>query len=446
MKKFAPIISCVLLLFSCTTEDKDISTNAPYPTEAGKQALEDNGIAMLTKIDDFKDDLALKDIEGFIQYLIIDDEEEGKKTSGFSNKINKTFINVMDVKQGSISPIEYASRQTKIIIEEEGLMEEYNDLVGNYTWNDANEEWNEPTVNPDGDILFTVTNEDNKTAILKISNFSTIIHESDEEVPTSLNISLKVDGSEIFSHSFSANFTEGENAPNTMSNAIKLGALSFNSSMNNDNSEVELATSLKLGDATIIGATIGAQGEFTELNQTGDSEDSPEDVLKSANVRFTMLNASISVTGTSPKVINENGDIDYQIGLMNENIKTTLTIGDKKIADGEFYKINRTYTDYQYHYDPKYVVYSNDTSIEVTSFNSLADLKASIYYTSNNYYFIEYNYWEEEIEEEEVDLRFVFADGTKSDMETYFELGFEDIIDKLEEVEGNFEERFEDIE
>jgi hypothetical protein len=451
MKKLTLVLLCISFLISCGAENSIDRTEdtSPYNSEEGKQALEDNGIAMLTKIDNFKDDSALSDIEGFIQYLITEDVEEATYYNGIKNKVNKTFINAMAVKKGTITPIEYVSRQTKTIIEEEeGLMEEYNSLVGNYTWDEATEDWNEPTENTDGDIVYIVTNEDNETAILKISNFSTITHESGEEVPNRLNISLKVEANEIFSHSFSADFTDGENAPNNMSNIIKLGALSFTSSMKNSiNNNVEIATSLKLSDVAIIVASIGAEGEFTELNETGDSEDAPEDVFESANLTFTLLNATISVSGTSPETINENDDVDYEIELMNQNLKVTLAVGDKKIADGEFYKVKRTYIDYIYHNNPKFIVVSNSPPYqEVASFDSIEDYESSSYYGDNTYYFYQTNYWEEEVEEDEIDIRFIFADGTKSDMETYFEVGFKDIQDKVEEVVGNFEDRIEDLE
>jgi hypothetical protein len=95
---------------------------------------------------------------------------------------------------------------------------------------------------------------------------------------------------------------------------------------------------------------------------------------------------------------------------MNEHVSLSLRYGDSNeiIALIEAYPISEEYSYEEYYYDGEW----HDTPRTIT----------------------ETDYW--------IGMRFVFADGSKVDMETYLDEGFDDLIQELEDWADSLEETY----
>ena len=385
MKKLPLLLVSITFLISCGKEDPNQDTT-PYGPEAGKQALEDNMISALNDIDAFRNDPAMLEIEEFAKFML---ENEPASKSG-KKIVSKSIGNVLSFKTADLQTFSKA-QLAAVNQPEKNLQADFDDKAGTWTWNTATGEF-EQSKNSSDKIIYKVT-QNNKNAVLTISNFSVLTHPSGEQIPTSVNAVLTVDGSTIFSQVFSASFPAGKYIPQSVSNTTTLGGLTFttNASNNASNTETNISTAILLNGNTLIGATVKATGSYAEIDNTGDTNNEINTLVNTISASYTMLNATISMEATSPT--NAIGDlsIDEAIALANENLKVTLSVNNKKIADGEFYK-------------------------------------------------------QSELEDDRLNLKFVFEDGSKSTIEAYFDAGFDQLQTKADDLFINFENLIEEVE
>src|SRR5690606_2955683 len=92
MKKIYALALCSLLLISCdSNNDTNNESNESLSIEDGKNQLEDNSIALLNKIEDFKNDQALNDIIELAEFL---SSTNTSKLSGFKKTSFNTISNI----------------------------------------------------------------------------------------------------------------------------------------------------------------------------------------------------------------------------------------------------------------------------------------------------------------------------------------------------------------
>ena len=490
MKKFAPIISCVLLLFSCTTEDTDISTNATYPTEAGKQALENNSIAMLAEIENLENDPALAQVEEFAKFMIANEpaSKSGKKIVG------RNIRNVLNFKKVDLQ--NFSKAQLAAVTESaEGLQADFNEQAGTWIWNDVLEKF-EQTKNSSDEIIFKVT-LNNKNAELTISNFSVIKHPSGDEITTSISTVLTVENSTVFSQDFSTSFPKGKYIAESVSNTITISNLTFitNASNNGNNTESKISTAILLNGNIFIDTSVKVTGNYTELENAETPEKEINTLINTVSATYTMLNATISIETTSPNTV-DHLTMDQALALANDNLKISLSVNNKKVANGEFYTQSDLKSVYNWHEEKKVVILdqsprSNFSHGQIDLLNTYTEFENSPYF--NNYYIFYYsddftevilketvvsediynfildtyypngkdnsyhvysnpnydyylsNYYETEELVDSPNLKFVFDDGSKANIEAYFNAGFDKIQTKVEDVFINYEDRREKI-
>lgn len=402
MKKLLRLL--LLTFLSIASCSKDDNSEKALNQEDGKQQLEDNSIAVLNKIEEFRDDSALQEIEEFLEFLITENDydlEEGNNSEVFK-RVKSTLLLSTELKENNISSIKYPSTLLKTISASSTteLEADFNDIVGTHTW--ENDEFNFIEGN-DGKVIVAVT-QNNKTATLTISNFSAYEHTSGEEAPKSMIVELKIDGTKIMGMDYNATIDANDYLPTNITASMSLGTLSYDMLVQNNNTNASITETLTIGDTKIIGLNLNVNGDFTDLNTFPENLEKGEDLdfslmLNTVDATFSLGNTDVIFNAKNfdefTEEVGEDFDEDKGIELLNDNFDVTIKSGNTKIADGEFYLETSTYTDY--------------------------------YYNNGNYI-------EEEIEEETPAIRLLFSDGSKSTLEAYFEVGFEDVLNNAEDV------------
>jgi hypothetical protein len=394
MKKILSILLSITFLISCDTDNSDgLGAPSSLGLEQGKQELEDNMISALNEINIFRNDAALSEIEEFAKFML-DNEPEPKSGKKF---VAKSFRNVLNYKNVDLQT--FSKSQIAAVNEPaEDLQADYNEQVGIWIWNSTSEEFEQTTTTGDK-IIFKVT-QNNKNAVLTISNFSVLNHPSGEEIPTSVLTELVVDDSTIFSQSYSASFLIDKYIPQTVNNTITLGTMSFTTSASNNvsNTETNMSFAVLLNGKTLLGASVRATGNYTDIDNTGTSDNEINILANTLSASYTMLDATISIEATSPETIGDELTIDDELTLVNDNLKVSLSVNNKKIADGEFYKETQLEDVYEYHDDAKYVVQDGRPGSfglqdglpaggQIGLFDTFTELESSIYYNNFHVYY-----------------------------------------------------------
>lgn len=429
MKKILIAAIAAFTLFSCGKDDSADIVAKNLTTEESKQQLEDNGIEMINEIESLQNDTSLGDLEEIISLFLGDNSNNSMMSIAKSS-----LINAVNVKNNKISPAKFAEIQTLTVSTPQGeLLSDFNEMKGNYTWNESEDKFQLTSSNSNAIELTRTYNS--KTAKLVISNFSTINHTAtNNEIPTSIDIKLSIGNTPLFSHYYNANIVATTYIPTSLSHSITLGKLSFSQSMSKTgNSKANISNSLKINNKQLLGLSFAGVGNLEDIDQTGKSNKELHLLLNSVNTTIDLLNAKLDIKTTIDADHKNIGDMSTEDRntYLNKNLAVNLTIGGNNIAKGEFYAKPYTYTDYVYHENPVISVYNKaDLSIPVATYNSWTEFDNSMYKNNANYDAIESNYVLEEIEDTYSDLRLVFGDGTKSDLESYFGGSFKALIIK----------------
>ena len=478
MKKVLLVILMIPLLLACPKTDEKLF----YSKESGKQALEDNMINMLNEIDAFRNDTAITEIEEFAEFML-----ENEPTSESGKRIASNTVRSACAYGPPRDGLSAFSKAQLAVVSQpaENLKAEFDAETGIYIWNSSSQEFDYNAQGSNDEIIFKVT-QNNKMAVLTISNFSTITHPSEEEIPTSLNALLTVDDITLFSQEYSASFDEGKYIPNSVSNTIVLGSMSFtlNASSNSNLSELTMNTDMKLNGKSILSASVKTKGNYVDVNDTGDFDQEINDLIQTISATYSMLEAEIKIEATAPSDDLEDLTLDEEIALVNKNLKVSLSVNEIKVADGEFYKKTSLEDVLDYHNETAYQISDARNYKEIELLNDITELENSIYYNnykiytfyevieesvvssdidnyirtnypnsrykdsnvyaSPNYRWYQTNYYYKEQLVSDANLRFVFEDGSKSSVEAYFNAEFNDFEAKIEDVLKNYEGLIED--
>lgn len=412
MKK---IISSILiistLLFSCSSDDGGGSKNDDNPdpdepvitgefstVEEGKNALENNAIEILEKIEDFNNDSALEQIIELAEFLYTEDEtiEEDQID------IASTIVNITNLGAKNIDLATFNSRQSKAFADT--LQGDFDESTGVYDYDEATDDFVK-TAESD-DVIYNIA-YNGKNATFTISDFETSFFTPEsEEVPTSVKSNLVIDGVTVFTQELSASVDTGKYLPNSYSGSIKIGELSLESELlNTGNNTITESISFKIGDSTIMYLGTTASGNFNDIDNNGDEIDSDiEDVLSTSKLTMSLLNMSVTFDGKVPS--DYSSENEPTVDLLNDNIDIQLSVDNKLVANGEFY--TETFIEYD--------TYFNGTE-----------------------------YVTEEYETESLNIRFKFPDDTTSDFDTYFTDSFGSVEDKFTSVFELFEEDTQNV-
>ncbi len=450
------IILGIFLIISFVACEKDKKTggdqtdpafSAPFSnntTEENKDNLEQTGVDMMDEITQLEDVQAIEIIIEFINLMDSAFDEEPE-----ASKLLEPLEMVASIKTGDATPNDVL-REIKSTAEDPiSLSEEWENIAARYTWNFNNGQFD--SSGSAGVLIFEfpgLEGDLTNTATITVSNVNFYdipdpmevwpAEDIEPELPSSLQIDLKYNGNTVSSFNFSAAYaTSG--LPTSINATLSVDEFSFVLTMtHNPYTNASITSSFKHNNDILIEVHATGNGDWSDENIENNTvthydtiyiwnwdqefgwyetdeidwideweEVEAEEIIHSANAYLIAMNLKmvgmvnikqladiIKETEEDDEITEE--ELDQRIAAINTHATLVVVYKDtnEKIADLEFYK-----------------VYDED---------------------EDDYY---------------IDVRFIFADGSKVDAETYFEEGFSDFVDALNDFTTELNEEYDaDIE
>ncbi|MFA6403940.1 MAG: hypothetical protein WCX31_20265 [Salinivirgaceae bacterium] len=467
MKKliFYLFIGTVFFAVSCTEKDPaDDNTFSTKSVEENKQSIETSGIEMINEMQDMEQEPAIQANIAMVTFMETSDPFEGN--SGLNKKVvlSRTiaFAPVFASANYSETGVEGMLKSIQVnpaVGDPETIQELYDLLVGVYSWNAATETWDYSDTGTIIKFEFPSTQDgtvNDATYTVSYTGYTgpNPIDDYTGDLPQNVTAELKVDDNTKMSFVVDIEYnTNGY--PTSIESTLTIGEWVWYAMASNTNNAA-FATEFSFKHATkiLLRLTLDAAGNWSKENIEANttyyketwyeiggywyweevevSKDEPYDysntdihkVINSGNASFQAMNlkivGSIDVLnfGNEMNRIDETYDwetqeeqiVAAQVVAINKYVSLSLRYADNNaiIALVEAFPVSEDYTYQEYWYDGTW----HETQRTVT----------------------ETDYW--------FDMRFVFADGSKVDAETYFGEGFEDVIDEfetyLEELENTY--------
>lgn len=426
MKKFLSFTMMAMIglwLFSCSEDEiaplEDGKVAIPdafteLTVEQNKTELEKNGQQLLTEIDEMNDLQIVNVIDAFNDFSSISSPQTGARVLNTMTGLDES---------ASVRDIFTALRTT----EEEftSLQELFNEYSGTFTWNPTLQDWDFVAGKGKIEMLFpgTSTGTTNDAKILihsykSITGPNPLGEDYTGDLPTQVLMDVTYKGTNVLAYVFNATYND-KGEPTAVNTSLTLAPFKFEVKLVNTTSLVSAKYTLSKSGNILISMGAGAEGEFTEAAYNAGEG---EGMITNANVYFRLLDitlaGNVDVTkmeaGIDAIYADEydaqgywNQDFDYDAAAVKEaklwndnvNLVAFYNSSKKKIAEADFYTYDREYTWQDYQYNEQTGEYDMVTVTETDT---------------------------------RMDIRLVFSDGSKSDMETYFNTGFEDITTDLE--------------
>jgi len=432
LRKFSVLILSGVLLAACGDDDDskpNTNIEPEFPTEysdktveQNKAELQDNGIDLVNKITTLKSSSGIQTSIAFSEYLdgATLPENIGGRTA------TTPGLNLLQVLsslgKGETTPGKVLDGMRAKEDDFTSISEEYNSVLGVYTYSKANDTW---TYTAGGDkIVFkfpsTKTGSANNAEYAvygyKGTTISSGIGGDDYtgDYPTELKADLTIDGSKKMEYSFATSY-DSKGTPTNITTSIKIDSYTFLYTLTNTTTEAKLDYSLSEGSTVLFALAARGKGSFN----VDDVENDASETVATASAYFQIMNVKFSgeTDATALRKALESAEtIEQEAAAYNANYKLIVFYADskKKIADSEFYVGKRDYSYWSCG------IFGDINGDGVTD---------------------EWDYTCEENTgtEDALQIRIVFADGSKSDLETYTEVGFSDLQDELEDFVNSFE-------
>ncbi len=381
------LASASLFMFSCKDDD-EVKPDVTIPDkfsdltpEQHKAKLEENGLQLIEDMEGLKDLNAIEAIINFVD--LMSDDEDVYYTKDLFNAIT-----VLD-KNAASTEIFSAMR----VKEGDGSIQEmYEAEIGVYTWNPTFEEWDYQETGSAIVYKFPANAEENtNNATLTIKDYKgvTVANPLDADysgdLPTNLVVELKIDATVVMKYSFNAQYNN-EGIPSLAKSTLELSPYVYAVEATNNSKEISLNYSLKKSAKVLIALGSKAGGLFDEDNLENGEEIS--DVFHTAEAYFQVMNIKIAGTVDIKKLeaetLNLDGPSQQMVKAFNDYVDLAVIYADsnEKLAEIDFYL--GTYGD--------------------------------------------------------LDARMVFGDGSKTNLEVYFNNGFDDLLAEIEDLLSEFEE------
>lgn len=481
MKKYLVygIVAMVIVATSCEKKNEEGDGGdkySPIPVEEHKANIEDEGLDMLDEMKLMENEPAM-DANISLMSILQDSDpfsgNEGMKKGAVLNSIAmRPVVNSVNVEKEGISKV-LKSTLVSPLEEDPTIQGVYDELVGTYEWNSSTYEWD--YTEGGSAIIFKFPSEEGGSSnnasytITYVGYTGPHPLKNDEEfgyegdIPQNIAAILEIDGSEASKFTFDVVYN-GEGYPTSVDVVFSVGTFVWSGNLTNTiNEAFDASVSFTHGDVILIKATLGASGDWSEDNiednintvyyadyydeelgyyvwkeidasEVGNYEewevDSWEEldihkVITDGNASLQLMNlkivGEIDAEGLGDKLeeIEDTYDWDTQaeeaneaeIEAFNEFVNLTLRYADNNniIAMVEAYPVEETYTWTDWVWNDNLGDYEE---VQVT----------------------ETDYW--------MDMRFVFADESKVDFETYFTEGFDELVDEIEAWADDIEETY----
>mgnify|MGYP000920201460 CR=1 FL=1 len=407
-------------LTACEEEEDNNDINfAPYTVEQNKANLEEQGLKMIDEGKAMQEMQTWGVAESMVHFMDIDDPEEFRNTSG--KYLLQPILIGAAVRKNNVS---FVGKQLKSMLDEpETLAEMWDEITGIYTWNNETQEWD--TEDTGDEVIFHFPSTENGTtnnAEFKIYDFDlytgTFAYEDEvEELPVKLVAELKVDNNELMSFLYQTNIdNQGYVTRIELTFTVENYTWSTIATYT-PHSKGTFEESFKKGNEVLIGAYLSAEGSFNSENvEVAIDEEVPEDILDKLNAKLQVMNIAMEgmvnvdpLASAMRQYENEENDetvIKGYVAALNAHTSLYIKYVDlnQVIAYVQFKAIKEvdTWTEWEYNYE-------TNSWYEVT---------------------VTEEYWD-------MMPQFKFADGSLMDADLFFETGFEDFEDEMEEWLGD---------
>ncbi len=415
--KFGALMVAASVFVGCSKDDDEVKTTEPeFPTDyseltvaQNKTNLEDNGVSLVNAVTTLKNANGIQTSIAFSKHLdgsTLPDNVGGRVDNNGGVRLLQLLASFGN---GSSSPAKTLSGLRVASDDFTSFKAEYNDVVGVYTYSKANDTW---TYEKTGDrIVFKFPSKETGTvnnAEYAVYGLETVTINSDlggddytGDYPTALKADLTIDGTKYMGYSFSASYNSNGD-PSAVAISLSIDNYTLGYEVSNSTSDAKFDYYLKDGDKLLFGYGIRAQGNFSSTAVEGSQN--AGDVVTTATAYFQIMNIKFSGevnANALADALDVATTIEQKLAAYNANYKLIVFYDDskQKIAESEFYIAEEEYTEGEW-------IYDSQTQ--------------------------QYEYVETQKTKKVLEVRLIFADGTKSDLATYTDTGFADLQDSLE--------------
>ena len=431
MKKSLFLIAlAAMVLFSCKKDDETSPFDANYTDETPEQSkanVEQNAIDLVDQLDNLSSATA---IEVLMHLNQLQSAEPVKSLSTSPVLSPLSLISTLN-ESNSVSRLFEGLKTTGDLVAEDPVAFSalFDSIAGKYTYNFLTGEFDESELADQVVIEFPGKETDqSNTAVITVENFSVAsISEPMEqwpqdlaaELPASINADLKYNGTSLAGVNFNASYAS-TGMPTKVTIEVYVDDFTFTTAVvHSPYSSASWKNTLKYSDDILFETYIAAEGNWSvenidenvdETTYTDDygtwteTEVHIEEIINNANAHVILMNLQV-VGKVNLKVL---GDAIWALDEERE------LISEEAYAQAAVDAINA---------NARLIVIYRDTNTKIAE----AEAYVESYYDSYT-----------ETTEYEPAMRFVYADGSKVDVETYvnseldnFYNSVNDFIDKL---------------
>jgi hypothetical protein len=415
-------------LFVTSCKKKETTTTADpivYTAEQNKANLQQTGLDMINQMNDAKD---MKSIDNVIYFTDLMNESNPFDNGNAQGIMPLSVLYALKSfrETGDHAEVYAALRSAKNLENDSTIEMAFNDIKGTYTWDAVNKKWNK-TEGTDLVLNFPAT----KNATTNNASYSVqytpyagpfLADELAGNTPQKVVAKLAIDNTTLVQFNFDGAYnTDG--VPNSLEANLKVENYNFNTKLSLTSAKVAYSYAFTHSGSNILSMGTSLTGNFTKAHLESLNDNSiekPEDLTKVA----TSMNAYIQVLN-----VKLDGNANVQ-GLSND---LTTAGGSDKLDNKQKWAdiLNKNLTLKAFYTDRNATIGHSDFYVKP--------------YT-NTYTTTEFNPNTQQYEQvtktesgENIDIRLVFEDASKADLETYFSTGFD-------KVQNDFTKFLEDLE
>jgi len=269
--------------------------------------------------------------------------------------------------------------------------------------------------NKNNNASITVTYEESTVAIPDAEEME-LTEVGIDKYPSKITFSMKVDGAEVMSANFSGKYYS-DGSPKEVTQSLTMDTYEWSAEIKNDQKTASESYEFKNGKTTLLKSLAEVKGTLTETALTDAMEDDePEEAIKEFAVFFQVMDVAVKGGTTDFKgFATEAKAVDFEKLTDKQTAEKQVEIINKyMVCTAYFVDANRKFADVEF-----YVV---EDSYEWESW----DLNQQKYVTITETYY-------------DIAPRFILSDGSKVAVEDYVMEDFEKIINKLEDLQNDFD-------
>jgi hypothetical protein len=426
---YAMLAAGTVFVSSCKKKDTT-TTDTPivYTSEQNKANLQQSGLDMLNQMNDAKD---MKTIDNAINFVNLMDQSNPFETVKPQSILPlKVMYALRDFRlSGDQVAVYSALREAKSLEDDTTLEMAFNDIKGTYTWNETDKKWDKAE-GADLVLKFPATKTattNNATYTVQYTPYTgaVLAKELEGNTPQKIVAKLEIDGLTLTQFNFDGAYNS-DGVPNRLEANLRVENYNFNTLLILTAPKVAYSYAFTHNAKNILAMGTTLTGNFTKahLESLNDkSVERPEDLTKvatSMNAYIQVLNVKLdgnanvqglsndlTAAGGSDKLDNKQKWVD----ILNKNLtlKAFYTDRNATIGHSEFYVKPYTNTYTTYEFNPNTQQYEEVTKTESG---------------------------------ENIDLRLVFEDASKADLETYFSTGFDKVQNDFTQFLKDLESRY----